>query len=85
MFDPIFMNNLQQVHGDNMSPTKLTNRNYKTHLLQQEKYLLGTNRMEQYSFVRASHKKWLENGSDFDNDEYEWPILKYNANDDTLA
>jgi hypothetical protein len=41
--------------------------------------------MEQYSFVRASHKKWLENGSDFDNDEYEWPILKYNANDDTLA
>jgi hypothetical protein len=33
MFDSDFMNNLQQALGDNLWPTKLTNRNYMTHLL----------------------------------------------------
>jgi hypothetical protein len=32
--------------------------------------------------VEASHKKWLKNESDIDDDEYELPILKYVANQD---
>jgi hypothetical protein len=33
MFDSNFVNNLQQALGDNLWPTKPTNRNYMTHLL----------------------------------------------------
>jgi hypothetical protein len=44
MFDSDFMNNLQQAFGDNLWPTKPTNRNYKTHLLRQVEYLLGMNK-----------------------------------------
>jgi hypothetical protein len=61
MFDPNFMNNLRQAPGDNPWPTELTNHNYKTCLLCQTKYLLGTNRVDQYLLVEASCKKWLEN------------------------
>ncbi len=32
--------------------------------------------------VEPSHKKWLENEND---DEYELPILKYDANQDALV
>jgi hypothetical protein len=56
MFDPLFMNNLQQVASDNLLPTEPTNRNYKTH---QTKYLLGTNEAKQYPLMEASCKKWL--------------------------
>ncbi len=38
------------------------------------------NRVNQYSLVKASCKKWPENESDLDDDEYELPILKYDAN-----
>ncbi len=58
----------------------LTNCNYRTHLLWQVEYLLGMNKAKQYSLVEASHKKWLKNGNDQDNYEYELLILKYNAN-----
>ncbi len=34
----------------------------------------------QYSLVEAACMKWLENGSDLDEDEYELPILKYDVN-----
>jgi hypothetical protein len=74
MFDLDFVNNLQQVHGDNLWPIELTNRNYKTHLLHQKKYLLGMSKMDQYSLVEATCKKWPENESDLDDDEYELPI-----------
>jgi hypothetical protein len=79
------MNNLQQAFGNNIWLIKPTNCNDRTHLLQQVEYLLGTNRMKQYSLVEASHKKWPKNGSDLNNDEYELPILKYNANQDKLV
>jgi hypothetical protein len=46
---------------------------------------LGTNKLDQYSSVETSNKKWLENESDLENDEYELPILKYNANQDALV
>jgi hypothetical protein len=35
--------------------------------------------------VETSRKKWLENESDPDDDEYELLILKYDANRDTLV
>jgi hypothetical protein len=35
--------------------------------------------------MEASCKKWPENGSDLNNDEYELPILKYDANQDKLV
>jgi hypothetical protein len=38
------------------------------------------NRVDQYSLVEVARKKWLENESDLDDDEYELPILKYVAN-----
>jgi hypothetical protein len=31
--------------------------------------------VDQYSLVKIPHKKWLENESDPDDDEYELPIL----------
>jgi hypothetical protein len=43
------------------------------------KILLGTSRVDQYSLVEATCKKWLEKKSD-PYDKYELPILKYNAN-----
>jgi len=46
---------------------------------------LGTNRVDQYSLVEVTCKKWLENESDLDDDEYELPILKYNANQEALV
>jgi hypothetical protein len=33
----------------------------------------------------VSPKKWLENENDLDDDEFELPILKYDANWDTLV
>ncbi len=33
MFDPDFMNNLQQALGDNPWLAKSTNHNYKTHIM----------------------------------------------------
>jgi hypothetical protein len=39
--------------------------------------------VDQYSLVEASLKKWLENESDIDDDEYELPIFKFYANQDT--
>jgi hypothetical protein len=74
MFDLIFMNNLQQVPNNNPWPVEPTNHNYKIRLLQQIEYLLGMNGVEQYSLVEASCKKWLKNGNDLDDDEYELSI-----------
>jgi hypothetical protein len=42
--------------------------------------MLGTNKADRYSLIEAARKKWLENESDLNDDEYELPILKYNAN-----
>jgi len=74
MFDPNFMNNLRQVLGDNLWPTEPTNQNYRTCLLHQAEYLLGTSKVDQYSLVEAAHKKWIENENDLNYDEYELPI-----------
>jgi hypothetical protein len=49
MFDLDFMNDLRQAPGYNPWPDKPTNHNYMTHLLCQEKYLLGTNKLDLYS------------------------------------
>jgi hypothetical protein len=40
--------------------------------------------MDQYSLVEATCKKWLENESGPNDDEYELLILNYNANQETL-
>jgi hypothetical protein len=85
MFDLDFVNNLQQVPGDNPWPTELTNYNYRTYLLCQVEYILGMNKVDQYSLVKESNKKWPENESDLKDDEYELPILKYDANQDALV
>lgn len=37
-------------------------------------------RINQYSLVKVTCKKWLENENDPNDDEYELPILKYNVN-----
>ncbi len=74
MFDLDFVNNLQQFPRNNPWLAKLTNCNYKTCLLHQEKNLLGINKVDQYSLVEASNKKWPENESDLEDDEYELPI-----------
>jgi len=44
MFDVDFVNNLQQVPRNNLWLAKPTNHNYKTFLLCQVEYLLGTNK-----------------------------------------
>jgi hypothetical protein len=49
------------------------------------KIFVGDKRKEQYSLVEASNKKWTENGSNPNDDEYELPTLKYNANQDKLT
>ncbi len=41
--------------------------------------------MEEYSLVEATHKKWIENGNDLDDDKYELPILKHDANRDKMV
>lgn len=46
---------------------------------------MGTNIAKQYSLAKASCQKWLENGSDPNDNEHELPILKYNANQDELV
>jgi hypothetical protein len=69
MFDPNFMNNLQQAFGDNPWPVKLINWNYRTHSLHQTKYLLGMNKTKQYSLVEVACKKWLEIKSDLDDNK----------------
>lgn len=40
----------------------------------------GDEQRKKYSLVKASRKKWLENESDLDDDEYDLPIFKYDAN-----
>jgi hypothetical protein len=40
---------------------------------------------DQYSLIEATHKKWLENENDLDDDKYELPILKYDANQEALV
>jgi len=47
--------------------------------------MLGMNRIDQYSLVEATHKKWLENENDLHDDKYELPILKYDANQEALV
>ncbi len=58
MFDSDFVNNLRQVPRDNPWLAKPTNNNYRTRLLHKVKHLLGTNKVDQYSLVEASCKKW---------------------------
>ncbi len=60
MFDPIFMNNLQQAFDNNSWRTKPTNHNYKTHLSHQVEYPFGTDKVEQYSMVEASCKNGMK-------------------------
>jgi hypothetical protein len=43
------------------------------------------NKVNWYSLVKASHKKWPKNENDKDDDKYEVPIKKYDANQDTLV
>jgi hypothetical protein len=38
------------------------------------------NKVNQYSLVEASNKEWWENENDREDDKYELPILKHNAN-----
>ncbi len=80
MFDLDFVNSLWQAPRDNLWLGEPINQNYKTHLLHQAEYLLGTSKANQCSLVEAAHKKWPNNENDLDDDEYELPILKYNAN-----
>jgi hypothetical protein len=42
-------------------------------------------RADQYSLVKIPHKKWLENESDLDDDKYEFPISRYDANQESLV
>jgi hypothetical protein len=49
MFSPNFVNNLWQAPWDNPWLAKPTNYNCKTRLLHQAKYLLGMNKLDQYS------------------------------------
>jgi hypothetical protein len=46
---------------------------------------LGTNIPKQYSLVEASHKKWQESENDLNDNQYELPILRYDANQDALV
>jgi hypothetical protein len=39
--------------------------------IHQTKYLLGTSKVDQYSLVVITCKKWPDNENDLDNDEYE--------------
>jgi hypothetical protein len=43
------------------------------------------NIVDQYSLIETSHKKWLENENDPNDNEYELLILKYDANRDKLV
>jgi hypothetical protein len=47
--------------------------------------MLGTNEANQYSLVEALNKKWPEDENDSQDNKYELPILKYNANQDALV
>ncbi len=80
MFDSNFVNNLRQALRDNLWSTKPTNHNYRTCLLCQVEYLLGMNKADQYSLVEMLNKKWPKNESDPQDNDYELPVLKYDAN-----
>jgi len=69
MFDLDFVNNLWQASRDNPSLIEPTNWNYMAYLLHQGKYLLGMNRTNQYSLVKALHNKWPKNENDLDDDK----------------
>ncbi len=56
-FNLDFLNNLQQAFKDNLWPVEPTNHNYKIRLLRQIEYMLGMNKPEQYSLVKASREK----------------------------
>jgi hypothetical protein len=43
------------------------------------------NIVDQYSLIETSHKKWLENKNDPNDNEYELLILKYDVNRDKLV
>lgn len=47
--------------------------------------MLGTNRVNQYSLVEASCKKWPKTENDLDDNKYELPIFKYDGNQDLLG
>jgi hypothetical protein len=51
MFNSNFVNTLRQVPRDNPWLAKPTNHNYRTRLLCQVEYLLGMNKVDQYSLV----------------------------------
>jgi hypothetical protein len=68
MFNSNFMNNLWQAHGDHPWPIELMNRNYKTCILNQAKYLLEMNHLKQHELIKASWKKWPKNASDLEDD-----------------
>jgi hypothetical protein len=80
MFDLDFVNNLRQALGNNPWPVEPTNQNYRTYLLCQVEYLLGTSRVDQCSLVEVARKKWPKNENDPNDNKYELLILKYNAN-----
>ncbi len=83
MFNLDFVNTLRQVPKDNPWPVESTNHNYRTHLLCQAKYLLGMNKVDQYLLVEVPNVARNEN--DPKNDDYELPIVKYDANHDALV
>ncbi len=47
--------------------------------------MLGTSTVDQYSLVEITCKKWPDNENDPDDNKYELPILKYNANHEKLV
>jgi hypothetical protein len=51
-----------------------------TYLLCQKEYILGINEANRYSLVKTLNKKWPEDESDSQDNKYELPILKYDAN-----
>ncbi len=77
MFDEDFLNNLLRPPRNNQWPTHLTIRNYKIWFLRQSNYLLGFVFWNKYSFEITINKKWQENQSDPNKDEYESPTFVY--------
>jgi hypothetical protein len=47
--------------------------------------MLGTSRVDQYSLVEVARQKWQENENVLHDNEYELPILKYDAKQETLV
>jgi hypothetical protein len=74
MFDPDFVNNLRQAPRDNLcvaqQQTKITGLVYYV----KWNICWGRAKYTQYSLIKVTHKKWLKNENDSNDNEYELPI-----------